>query len=294
MTNRRVPFTLFGSFYWKPDFPIFVSRSRELFSLPIHVHDFIEINYVAAGKGYHYIGDNRLEVGRGDLFIIPIGTRHVYRPESTNPDHELIVYNCLFSQELLPRLADVQPLPFRPELLLSGETHTYRHFEDRNNECHRTLESMIQEYTLRMPGYEAMVCSLLLQLLVTLHRYDAGFVGSESKSSLSPLRLEPVFDYIAEHYSEAITLERLASLIPVSASYLQRMFKRTTGQSCTEYIQNVRIAKSCELLQSSSITVRDVALQVGYKDLKFFHTLFRKKTGTSPYRYKKKALSSLS
>jgi AraC-like DNA-binding protein len=292
MTNRRVPYTLFGSFYWKPDFPIFVSRSRELFTLPIHVHDFIEINYVAAGKGYHYIGDKRLEVGRGDLFIIPIGTRHVYRPESPNPDHELIVYNCLFSPELLARLAAVQPLPFRPEHMLSGEAHTYRHFEDRNNECHRTMESLIQEFSLRMPGYEAMVCSLLLQLLVTLHRYDVGYIGSEMKSRLSPHRLEPIFEYIAGHYSEPITLEQLASLIPVSASYLQRLFKRTIGQSCTEYIQNVRIAKSCELLQSSSMNVRDVALQVGYKDLKFFHTLFRKKTGTSPYRYKKKALST--
>jgi AraC family L-rhamnose operon transcriptional activator RhaR len=64
------------------------------------------------------------------------------------------------------------------------------------------------------------------------------------------------------------------------------MLKRATGQSFTEYMQNLRIRKSCELLRRTTLPVKEIAARSGYRDLKFFHELFRKKTGRTPLEYR--------
>ncbi|MBP1996072.1 AraC family transcriptional regulator [Paenibacillus eucommiae] len=274
-----------GSLFWQPEFPMCVTREREFFSLAMHVHDFIEINYVAEGKGFHYIGEERLQVQRGDLFIIPIGTAHVYRPVSPHAAHELIVYNCLFSTELLHKLLKAHALPAELEQMLTEGNGEYRYFKDSQHEFRPLMEQLFKEHSLRLSGYEPVLCGLLLQLLIGLYRCEK----QVHRPGASFHQLQNVFEYMAKHYAEPISLEHLAGMIPISVSYLQRLFKRTTGQSITEYLQNLRIEKSCELLQRSPLSVRDIASQIGYKDLKFFHALFKKKTGFSPYQYRKKA-----
>ncbi len=283
--TNRAPYCLYGEHYWRSDVPICMTREREFFSLPLHMHDFVEISYVAEGRGFHYIGDERLEVGRGDLFLIPVGTAHVYRPVSPNPDHELIVYNCLFAPELFDRLKLTYPLPFAADELIAGSSGSYRAFKDTHHDMRGAMEHLYAEHMLREPGSEAAMLAQLVCLLLALHRNER--CPGAAPASIS--RLAEVFAYLAEHYNEPVTLQRLADMVPVSVSHLQRLFKQTKGQSFTEYLQNVRIAKSCELLAQTPDSVRDVAARVGYRDLTFFHALFKKKTGLSPSQYRKHA-----
>lgn len=264
--------------FWEPDFPMYVTRERERFSLPIHAHDFVEIQYVAEGKGYHYVGEERLLVEKGDLYIIPIGTRHVYRPSSEAPKDELIVYNCLFASGVLELLQRTYPLPTEIRELLSDEQRAYHTYKDLYHEARMHMEELHREYNTKQPGYEAALYALLTRLLVYLYRLELNLV--------SPLpaytQFGSILTYIEENYNQPLTLSDIAKLIPASPGYVQRMFKLTTGQSFTEYRQNLRIKKSTELLEQSSLSIKEIAERVGYQDLKFYHSLFRKKTGTSP------------
>ncbi|OXS55849.1 hypothetical protein B1A99_21725 [Cohnella sp. CIP 111063] len=53
------------------------------------------------------------------------------------------------------------------------------------------------------------------------------------------------------------------------------------------YVQNVRIAKCCRILATTDKSVQQTANEVGYSDMKFFHSLFRKITGSSPQQYRR-------
>ena len=276
------PFTLEGKLYWTPDFPIAVTRERERFSLPIHIHEFVEVQYVAEGKGFHYIGDERLYVEKGDFFIIPIGTRHVYRPASEAPKDELIVYNCLFDPSVPRKLALAYPLPGPALELLSGDDRPYRRFKDSYNEGKACMEALYREYQSQLPGYEAVLYARLTELLVCLHRLEPAGRPSAPASS----RLAAALEYLERNCERPLTLPEAAALLPVSPSYMQRMLKRATGQSFTEYMQNLRIRKSCELLRRTTLPVKEIAARSGYRDLKFFHELFRKKTGRTPLEYR--------
>jgi len=73
----------------------------------------------------------------------------------------------------------------------------------------------------------------------------------------------------------------------MSAGHFQSQFKKLTGQTFNHYLQNVRIQKCCQLLRTTDKSVQQTANEVGYSDMKFFHSLFRKITGNSPQRYRR-------
>lgn len=284
---EQTPLTLMGRMYWEPGLPIYVTREREFFTLPIHIHDFVELQYVAEGKGYHYIGDERIRVEKGDLFIIPIGTRHVYRPASTAAKDELIVYNCIFDSSVPEKMLQAYPLPKEILPLLTGQTHAYRRYKDISHEGRSCMEALYREHRLQQPGYEAVLYALLAKLLVYLYRLELNRISALPAYS----RLGSVLEFLEEHSGRPVTIAEIARLLPASPGYMQRLFKQATGQSFTEYVQNIRIMKSMELLQHSSLTIKEIAEKVGYRDLKFFYALFRKKTGQSPKQYRVKSHS---
>ncbi|MFD0716108.1 AraC family ligand binding domain-containing protein [Paenibacillus sp. GCM10027626] len=136
---RRI---LVGQDYWDDHFPLHITREREAFTLPLHLHTFIKIQYVAGGKGFHYIGDDRILAEKGDLFIIPIGTEHVYRPSSPSAKDELIVYNCLFDEQFPRRLALAYPFPVELSAILAANDHRYSHYRDTHSTARQLLEAV--------------------------------------------------------------------------------------------------------------------------------------------------------
>lgn len=272
-----------GAAYWRDRLHLCLTRERERFTLPYHHHDFVEIHWVAEGSGYHYIGEDRLTVARGDLFLVPMGTPHVYRPASEAPKHELIVYNCLFDANLAKELAAVYPeWPIEMEEL-EGNERPYFRFRDVRGETGALIERMHAEYQAKLPGYEAILRGQFIQLLVMLHRLKLRTSGEAEAAS----PLTGVYDYVEDNFSGKLTLRALADLVPVSISHFQRLFKQETGQSVTEYVQSLRIRKSCELLTGTTLSVAEISRRVGYADTKFFAALFRRKTGASPRDYRR-------
>ena len=93
--------------------------------------------------------------------------------------------------------------------------------------------------------------------------------------------------YIQQHYQEALRLEDVSSAVGFNATYFSALFKKETGQNFMDYLTELRVNKSKELLCRDDLSVQDVAELVGYRDLKYFSRLFKKITGVSPSDYKK-------
>ncbi|HPJ02028.1 MAG TPA: response regulator [Candidatus Limiplasma sp.] len=87
---------------------------------------------------------------------------------------------------------------------------------------------------------------------------------------------------IAEHYREAISLKQLAGIMEINTSYLGQLFKKTTGESFTGYVNQYRIQKAKELLAQTTLKVYEVAQEVGFTDYHYFLIIFKKLTGSTP------------
>ncbi len=88
--------------------------------------------------------------------------------------------------------------------------------------------------------------------------------------------------YIHEHYAEDLTLADLSDKVFISRNHLSIIFKNITGETFNTYLTRVRIEKARELLTVGNLLVYEVAEQVGYKNVPYFSTLFKKLTGMNP------------
>lgn len=100
--------------------------------------------------------------------------------------------------------------------------------------------------------------------------------------------IKVVLDYINEHYQNPISIQELASLLHFSEPYFMRFFKKHTGTTCVDYINDVRMAKAAELLSATDSSIMEVAMQAGMHNISYFNRVFKKKYQMTPKEYRKK------
>lgn len=99
--------------------------------------------------------------------------------------------------------------------------------------------------------------------------------------------VQKVMTYIDQHYGEMITREQLGIVACLNPTYLARIFKTETGKSMGNYILDERIKKAKLLLETSEMTISEVAQAVGYDNFSYFSKLFKDRTGMTPKEYRK-------
>jgi two-component system response regulator YesN len=97
--------------------------------------------------------------------------------------------------------------------------------------------------------------------------------------------MKQMTDFIERHYNENIKLETLADLFNYNSGYLGKMFKNYTGEHFNTYLDHVRIQHAIELLQEG-LKVHQVSERVGYANVDYFHSKFKKYKGVSPSSFK--------
>lgn len=132
-------------------------------------------------------------------------------------------------------------------------------------------------------------CFTLRQLNTSLRKYiEQIFSYYEEKVQNSDTKIiQMVKKYIQTHYGESLDLDTVAGQVFLSPAYLGILFKQKTGQNYTDYVMDIRIEKSKELLHDVTMTIAEIASAVGYKDVKYFSKLFKRKLGITPKEYRK-------
>ncbi len=92
--------------------------------------------------------------------------------------------------------------------------------------------------------------------------------------------------YIEAHYNENISMDDVAKYVSISYHYFSKMFKQQTGKSFTDYLTDLRIEKSIEMLEKTQKSIKDISLELGYNDSNYFCKIFKKITGLTPTEYR--------
>jgi two-component system response regulator YesN len=93
--------------------------------------------------------------------------------------------------------------------------------------------------------------------------------------------------YIHEHYAEDLHLSELAEKVYISRNYLSNIFRQATGETFNNYVTRVRMEKAKSMLLEGRWMIYEVAEKVGYKNVPYFTTLFKKYTGGNPTEFVK-------
>ncbi len=128
---------------------------------------------------------------------------------------------------------------------------------------------------------EDIISSSIEALCVAVNKLEQIQQNEECRDE----RLNEIMNYIQEHYL-TVTLDDLAEKLHLSKPYLSKYIKEKSGNTFGEIVKNVRMKKARTLLKNTSMTVENIADNVGYQNVEHFNRLFKKKYGMTPVQFR--------
>lgn len=119
------------------------------------------------------------------------------------------------------------------------------------------------------------------QMAQMMIREYCGLVNSQSLKSYPPL-IQNAINFINLNIDTPLSLNVVAAKCHVSPSYLSSLFKKSTGQTLTDYIASRRIDMAKSMLERTDRSVTEIASKVGFTDINYFTRIFKKQTGITP------------
>lgn len=145
-------------------------------------------------------------------------------------------------------------------------------------------DKLLHELTL-----QNTLSGLARQMLLSTRQF---FDETAKKDILNLNPLARLTTYILEYYSdEELSIESLSKALSFTPNYLCNLFKKETGKTINQYITELRIQKSRELLTETNHKLCDISRKVGYVDAKYFTKLFTKTVGIGPRQYRERQKS---
>ena len=99
------------------------------------------------------------------------------------------------------------------------------------------------------------------------------------------LHVKKAIDYIDTRYKDEISLVDISNYLKINKSYFCSIFKKETGKTFTQFLNEVRIDKSKELLLQNNSSMLDIALDVGFNSQNYYNIMFKRITNQSPLEF---------
>ncbi|MCI8210664.1 AraC family transcriptional regulator [Pseudomonas sp. S25] len=136
---------------------------------------------------------------------------------------------------------------------------------------------------------------ILLELLAVCEDYQllSGSNSAPMADEHSVDRTNRAVDYIFANYARELPLEEVADYLGMKPTYFSRVFKQATGRCYVEFVNRLRISKSCELLADGDKPVTDVCFESGFNNISNFNRRFQQLKGMTPSHYRRLAVQRL-
>ena len=217
------------------------------------------ISFRCVGNSSFIMENGTLDVRRGDIAIVPANL--VYTHKSGR--EKLFVVHFTADQPLPSEI-----LRFKP----SNPEYYEKKFRD-----------LYLSWNRKQVGYEYECKVLLYKIFLEIEREWA-----RKNSGGEDDKLYTAVEYIHEHFTDrGITVENLARLCGMSDTYFRRLFVARFGVTPLKYINDMRLSRAKELLQSDYYTIEEIAEECGFNNINYFSLFIKKETGLPPSSYRK-------
>ena len=251
-----------------------------------HWHPEIEITYVRKGTMCYKVNNLVYHLKEGDIVFNNSGALHsgtmenqedcAYIPVTFDPR---LIYG-FFQSTINSKYVD----PVIQDSMLPAICI------DQSESWHRPF----REYLLRIialdekkPDFYELDITICLQSMWRLLLEHITYEPQASReNSLEYDRIKKILSYIEDNYQNKITLNDIAGHIHLCESECTRLFKRHMNTTLFAFLQEYRIERSLEFLQSGE-PVSTVALNTGFSDPNYYSKVFAKIKGCSPREYRK-------
>ena len=247
-----------------------------------HYHPEYELTLILKGKGKRLVGDNHEIFDSGDLVLIGPGLPHTWVSDGSYKGKvEAIVIQ--FSADFIERFTGLDELTAINKLLLQAKLG----ISFKGKISASTIEKI--KLLPEKSGVEKItgllhilheLCKLKSQPLTSV--FYQPVKGKENEN-----RINKVCQYVQKHAAEPLTIHKAAALIHLSPGAFCKFFKRITGKTFSDYVNEIRIANVCSQLMATDKQVGEIAYGNGFETLTYFNRVFLKKKKMRPGSYRK-------
>lgn len=257
-----------------------------------HYHDEYELQLITETHGRAFVGDYIGHYSPGYLALIGPRLPHNWvsadLPTQGVAAHKLVLH---FLDEPLRKGMDIFPEMQELAPLLERAMHGIEFFGI-------TEQIKTRFYALKKKQGMARLTEFI-DLLLTLSRCDDYRILSAvqmqySENSCSMTRINKVLDYLNENYAEDIAMSDVCALAGMTEASFSRYFRKTMGNTYTDFLNGLRIAKACQLLQLTDQYVSSVCYEVGFRNLANFNRRFLDVKGVTPTEFRRQTLVNFS
>lgn len=261
-------------------------RQLPEFSFNWHYHPQYELTFTLNSEGLRYVGDSVESYGQDDLVLTGPDLPHAWLSRSLIDTRQLYHHAivCWFTHDwieavltLMPELREIEALLVRSRRGLYFE----KAFASSLRKDFLHLQVLPQEE-------RPLVFLKLLLRLNRTHSYRTLSSGRIMPDMIvrDRLRMERILTWLHEHYNKPLRLAPLTELVHLTESQIQRIFRRSTHMSISQYIAHLRLEKACLLLSQTDLPLSHIALNCGFSDTPHFSRQFRLLKDTPPSRYR--------
>ena len=238
-----------------------------------HWHNEIELQYIIEGEALTLCNLQTTSLKKGDILFV-----------NTNELH---------SGNYAPTHNKFYCFHINKEFFNNHIGNEYVVFENviRDEECSAIMDEIIN--TVKSENYlsRIKVGGLLYKFFALCAERHKKAVLNETDFKKHYNRTDKFNDmvkYIEDHYAEPLTVSDLASLFFITPSHFAHFFKRKSGKSVIQFLNEVRITNAQLYLEQDDTPISEIALSVGFDDINYFSRKFKQLTGTTPTEYRAK------
>ncbi|MEV4518173.1 AraC family transcriptional regulator [Dactylosporangium sp. NPDC049525] len=255
-------------------------RAEPRFAFDWHYHPEYELTLIVAGSGRRYVGDRVADYGPGDLVLVGAQTPHTWASGPAGR-HEAVTLQ--FQHDAFGAGFFGRPEFHRVQQLLARSAFGLRFGAG----AVAAAATMVDIGGLD-PARRTLA---LLDILVSLADQPAERLATHSLmtrvDAAARGRIDRVIGMIRRDYAEEVTVRQAASLIAMTPDAFSRFFRRHTGRTFTDYVNDVRLIEASRRLVESDTAISEIAIACGYPNLSHFNRRFRAQTGMSPREFRR-------
>lgn len=235
----------------------------------IHKHTFYEVHFVLEGTGIITDSNqNEYTLHSGEAVIVPQGSLHTFKCSNKSLKRFSVAFTL--SEDIIPicNISDIVVIALHNDII--EKLNTIFLNADKNT-------------ALSLYVITNRLCEILYELLNPQERRDLFF---PLRSNYTDLYIDKSKKYINDNLNIILTCKNVANYCCINEIYLNRLFKKYTGETLLKYIHRQKINYSIELLKNKSLSINTISIMLGFPNEYYFNTFFKKAVGLPPGSYR--------
>lgn len=270
-TNRWKNITLM------PD-SVYRNGNWKHYNMKAHTHGILEFNYILDGSCHYLVDGKKFELNKKNLLIIDASVEHQKIFDHTIPctvigfslDHQVLDFPCADFDYLLQSNPPLKQLmeDLQGALIIQDA-----------QKIKEDIENLFDEFSHDKNTFS--LYSLANRLLLEIGRlYKQKNAGTDSY-------MRQIRDYVQCNYHRIQNIQEISDVVSLHPTYLERIFKKESGQTLWKYVNDYRLQTAANLLSYTDVPIGQIDELIGMNSRQAFYIRFKEKYKMSPLEYRR-------